>query len=59
MRIINNQADLNNPNIVKVITDKFDNAIYFSRSPIPFNRDSLLNLDYFQHIGIYGYSCSF
>ncbi len=59
MRIINNLADLNNPNIVKVITDKFDNAIYFSRSPIPFNRDSLLNLDYFQHIGIYGYSCSF
>lgn len=59
MRIINNLADLNNPNIVKVITDKFDNAIYFSRSPIPFNRDSLLNLDYFQHIGIYGYSRSF
>ena len=58
MRIINNLADLNNPNIVKVITDKFDNAIYFSRS-IPFNRDSLLNLDYFQHTGIYGYSCSF
>jgi 3-deoxy-manno-octulosonate cytidylyltransferase (CMP-KDO synthetase) len=59
MRIINNLADLNNPNIVKVITDKFDNAIYFSRSPISFNRDSLLNLDYFQHIGIYGYSRSF
>ncbi|HOK47738.1 MAG TPA: 3-deoxy-manno-octulosonate cytidylyltransferase, partial [Bryobacteraceae bacterium] len=31
--------ELTNPNVVKVITDRFDNAIYFSRSMIPYLRD--------------------
>ncbi len=52
--------DLFNPNKPKVIRDVFDNAIYFSRSPIPFFRD----LDkvqwhtkhtYYKHIGVYAY----
>jgi len=49
-------APKENPNIVKVVKDVFDNAIYFSRSTIPFNRDNLANLEYFQHIGIYAYT---
>lgn len=44
-----------NPNIVKVVRDLELNAIYFSRSPIPYYRDETSNKLYFKHIGIYGY----
>ena len=42
------------PNLVKVIMDNEENAIYFSRSLIPYNRSGRAN--YFGHIGIYGFS---
>ncbi|CAA6803048.1 MAG: 3-deoxy-manno-octulosonate cytidylyltransferase (EC [uncultured Campylobacterales bacterium] len=42
------------PNLVKVILDKNNDAIYFSRSIIPYDRDSLYN-KYLGHIGIYGF----
>ncbi len=43
-----------NPNIVKVVFDKNDNALYFSRSPIPYYRKT--NFDgFWKHIGIYAY----
>ena len=45
--------ELNNPNNVKVIVDNNDNALYFSRSPIP-HASKNLN-DYNRHIGIYGF----
>lgn len=48
-------ADAENPNFVKVVTDQNSNALYFSRSKIPFNRDGLMNVDYWKHIGIYAY----
>lgn len=51
-----NSKDVNNPNIVKVITSIDDNALYFSRSPIPFNRDGISDADYYKHVGIYCYS---
>lgn len=48
-------SHIENPNIVKVVTDKQGNALYFSRSPLPFQSS-----DYFyQHIGIYGYRRDF
>lgn len=53
------ENDINNPNIAKVITDIYDNAIYFSRSTIPFNRDNIGNIGYFKHIGVYGYTKEF
>lgn len=41
------------PNIVKVVTNILGKALYFSRSPIPYERN---NFDeYFKHIGIYGF----
>lgn len=43
-----------NPNLVKVITDEFGNAIYFSRSLIPYPRESFSA--YKGHIGLYAYS---
>ncbi|GAB6044939.1 3-deoxy-manno-octulosonate cytidylyltransferase [Caminibacter profundus] len=42
------------PNLVKVILDKNNDAIYFSRSKIPYNRDNIPHI-YFGHIGIYGF----
>jgi 3-deoxy-manno-octulosonate cytidylyltransferase (CMP-KDO synthetase) len=50
-----------NPNVVKVVTDRFDNAVYFSRSPIPYvrddgeRRDAVLN----KHVGLYVYRREF
>lgn len=52
---IKRQEDIDNPNIVKVIVDKDDNAIYFSRCPIPYNRDGI-EARYYKHIGLYGYT---
>jgi len=48
-------AEAKNPNNVKVITDKSGYALYFSRSIIPFQRDLEFTVDYFLHIGVYGY----
>lgn len=53
------ENEVNNPNIVKVIRDKNDDALYFSRYPIPFNRDGRNDIKYYKHIGIYGYTKDF
>jgi len=56
-------ADLVNPNLVKVVKDKNNFALYFSRSIIPFVREKkLLNQaknNFFTHIGIYAYTNKF
>lgn len=56
---ITETEDINNTNIVKVVRDKDNNALYFSRYPIPFNRDKRNDIRYFKHIGIYGYKKDF
>jgi len=55
---IQDEEEFRNPNVVKVITNKFNEAIYFSRSPIPYNRDGR-QVDYFKHIGVYAYTKKF
>ena len=50
--------DIENPNFVKVVTDKNDYAIYFSRSVIPYPRNKNMG-NYFKHVGIYGYKRDF
>jgi 3-deoxy-manno-octulosonate cytidylyltransferase (CMP-KDO synthetase) len=56
---VDRDADLANPNIVKVVTDRVGNALYFSRSPIPLWRDAgkkgASKPAYLRHIGIYAY----
>lgn len=52
------EEEKDNTNVVKVIVDKFDDAIYFSRFPLPFNRENI-SLDMYKHIGIYGYRKDF
>jgi 3-deoxy-manno-octulosonate cytidylyltransferase (CMP-KDO synthetase) len=53
-------ADLNDPNVVKVACDAGGRALYFSRAPIPFNRDapSTLTPAALRHVGIYSYRVS-
>jgi 3-deoxy-manno-octulosonate cytidylyltransferase (CMP-KDO synthetase) len=53
--------ELNNPNLVKVITDVNSNAIYFSRFAIPFSRDKEVEdiVVYKKHMGVYAYKASF
>lgn len=61
---IDNRDDLLNPNVVKVVTDHFGRAIYFSRLPIPYSRAhnlsemELQNHMYYKHIGLYAFSSS-
>jgi len=45
-----------NPNCVKVVTDAADRALYFSRYPVPFDRDGTDKISYYKHIGLYGYT---
>jgi len=52
-------ADLENPNQVKVIMDLNGNAIYFSRYAIPYVRNQRDAIQPMQHLGIYGYRLSF
>ena len=52
---IDNVEEINNPNTVKVITDKDNFAIYFSRSPIPYPRDKKPETKYFKHRGVYAF----
>jgi len=48
--------EIRNPNVVKVVTNLAGDAIYFSRSPIPFERDGRAGLPaYYKHIGLYVY----
>lgn len=57
---IKTNADFNNPNIVKVVMDQHQRALYFSRAGIPFSRDdSNFNKQAWHHIGIYAYRAGF
>ena len=49
------EEDAQNPNSVKVVLDSKSNALYFSRSPIPYNREKIKDLTYWKHIGVYAY----
>ncbi|MGE0267708.1 MAG: 3-deoxy-manno-octulosonate cytidylyltransferase [Candidatus Omnitrophota bacterium] len=55
---VSDPIDLDNPNIVKVVIDQKQMAIYFSRSRIPYNRGSDEHL-YFKHLGLYAYTKEF
>ena len=68
MSKINNVKDLQNSNVVKVVVDTQNNALFFSRSMLPFPRDVkeisssnevLEKYQFFRHIGIYGYRKEF
>lgn len=62
---ISTQADLFNPNVVKVVFNHMQHALYFSRAPIPWARDDFPtrmpndSSSFYRHIGLYGYRGSF
>src|SRR5262249_37818117 len=56
-RKIEDPSDYNNPNVVKVVTDRLANAIYFSRATIPYSRGA--QVSYYKHIGLYVYQRDF
>jgi len=64
---ISSVEDVFNPNAVKVVLDKLNYALYFSRAAIPWDRDKFQQLDavsikkgtYLRHIGMYAYRVSF
>ena len=51
---MDDSAEINNPNNVKVVTDEQNFAMYFSRSPIPYPREKSTAI-YYKHIGIYAF----
>lgn len=59
------RAEVFSPNVVKVVRDRTGYALYFSRAPIPWDRDGFgqsegpLTAGYLRHLGIYGYRASF
>lgn len=58
---IEDESEYTNPNVVKVVTDHYSNAIYFSRSPIPYVRDDAERRAsaHYKHIGLYVYRRAF
>ena len=54
-------SEIENPNVVKVVTDHYANAVYFSRSPIPHVREAAdrSRAKWFKHIGLYVYQRDF
>ena len=57
---IEDPREITDPNVVKVVTDRAGDAIYFSRSPIPYRaRDERRSTPYFKHIGLYVYRRDF
>lgn len=58
---IADHAEIDNPNVVKVVLNRAGEALYFSRAPIPFVRDtqSVHKTEHLRHLGIYAYRADF
>ena len=52
---IKDKEEIKNPNTVKVVLDKNNLALYFSRSPIPYPRDENVDVKYYKHKGVYAF----
>lgn len=57
-KLIEKNSELENPNVVKVITDHNNDALYFSRYCLPYERDGI-KVRHYKHIGAYGYKTWF
>ena len=55
MRKIEDNNELNNSSSVKVVLNKNNDALYFSRSVIPFAANTSIDAPYFLHVGVYGF----
>jgi 3-deoxy-D-manno-octulosonate cytidylyltransferase len=55
MQVMHHKEQITDPNYVKVAVDLNNFALMFSRSPIPYHRDTKLHPTYYEHIGIYAF----
>ena len=55
MQVLKEEKFINDPNYVKVAVDKKMNALFFSRSVIPYPRDKNVATTYYEHIGVYAF----
>ena len=55
MQVMTEEKFINDPNYVKVAVDKNRNALFFSRSVIPYPRDNSAAITYYEHIGVYAF----
>jgi 3-deoxy-manno-octulosonate cytidylyltransferase (CMP-KDO synthetase) len=55
MQELKEQRFIEDPNYVKVAVDKNNNALFFSRSMIPYQRDKNITPVYYEHIGVYAF----
>jgi len=58
LKVAIDAEEAQDPNVVKVVTDNHSRALYFSRFPIPFDRNAQGINQFFKHIGLYGYTRS-
>lgn len=56
---LDDPALIADPNIVKLVLNSRSDALYFSRSPIPYRRSEAPHLPTYRHLGIYGYRLDF
>ena len=50
------RMQIDDPNVVKVVMDRFDHALYFSRYPVPYRRELSVAPQFYRHIGLYAFS---
>jgi 3-deoxy-manno-octulosonate cytidylyltransferase (CMP-KDO synthetase) len=55
MQVLTVQALIEDPNYVKVTVDKNSNALFFSRSVIPYPRSTETEITYYEHVGVYAF----
>lgn len=55
MQVLTSRDDILDPNFVKVAVDQNNNALFFSRSVIPYPRDKAYPSTYYEHIGVYAF----
>lgn len=56
MQVLTDAKSIADPNYVKVAIDKNNNSLMFSRSPIPYHRDTTVTPTYYEHIGVYAFT---
>ena len=55
MQVLEKSEEIDDPNFVKVAIDVQQNALFFSRSRIPYPRDINTSVTYYEHIGVYAF----
>lgn len=55
MQVLTKESEIQDPNFVKVVVDQSMNSLFFSRSPVPYQRDKNAPITYYEHIGVYAF----